>query len=147
LIRRFAGCWRLEEARFRGPDEHDVTPYGIGHDGLLIYTPAGRVSAQLHQASRSRFAADDPLAGTLEEARQAFTSYHAYYGTCTIDVARSVISHHVQSSLFPNQAGTTLDRVFTLSDDDMTLVLEATASTNVGGIPRLTSTFTWRRAE
>jgi hypothetical protein len=49
--------------------------------------------------------------------KTAFTGYVAYFGTYTVDAAKSVVIHHVEGSLKPSFIGTDQPRPFTLAGD------------------------------
>ncbi len=101
------GAWRLVSAEFRTEDGAIAEPpYGPEPQGLLMYDAQGSMSAQLAQKGRTAFAIADRMAGTTDEIKAAFESYHAYYGRYKIDEREHVVTHTVIQSLLPNWVGT-----------------------------------------
>ena len=104
----FVGTWRLVSF---------VTSNGTGtrqywNDealGLLIYTPDGRVSAQLYDARRRRL--DTPWEQAAPSAAQAaFVGMASYYGRYRIDAGRSTVTHVIEGAMSPDWIGTELVR-------------------------------------
>ncbi len=137
------GTWRLVSYITETADGKRTLPLGEDAVGMAIYLPNGRVSIQFMKRDRPRFKSGDAWRGTLEEERAAFETYFAYAGTYTLDLARSMVTHHVEISSVPNYVGIDLPRNFTLEGDRLTLrtpprMLAGQAST---------STLTWRRVD
>jgi Lipocalin-like domain len=133
------GTWRLVSASATtaaGTVEHG--PYGPKPSGLLIYTSAGTMSAQVSYGGRSRLSADRVAAPAAERA-EAFATFFAYGGRYTMTGDRVV--HHVDIASVENWVGTDLIRVIARDGDRMTL---RTPPLAVGGVTR-TSELLWRR--
>ena len=112
----FVGTWNLVVMEFRS-DGQVVYPVGRNAVGLSIYDGAGHVSTQIMTPGRPAFESGDQLLGTPEEVRGALQGYIAYCGTYSVDEARSVVTHHVTCSLYPNWVGTDQRRYYKLSGD------------------------------
>ncbi len=110
--------------------------------GLLIYSGDGAMVGILGSGDRPRFAADDVTGGTDEERVRAFTTFIAYGGRFEID--GDVISHHVDTSLFPNWIGTVQRRRWELDEAGRWLTLTSPPVT-LGGATRI-QRLTWERA-
>jgi len=115
------GAWKLITFEFRRNDESVIHPYGKKARGSIIYTEAGRYSAQLIRHDRPRFAISDQMQGTAEEIAAAYKGCISYFGAYEIDFEHSKITHHVEGSIFPNMEGTKQIRLFEISGDHMTL--------------------------
>ena len=104
------GSWRLLAIEYRGPGGETVDPfYQAGSSGILIYDPSGWMSVQIGSPDRRgseipgvRVPRDSQ--GEREKA-QGFDTYYSYYGTWDYDPGTSIVTHHVQGSLIPAEAG------------------------------------------
>lgn len=140
---KFIGSWKLVMTEFVKEDGGHIRSLGNTPGGLLIYAKNGWMSAQLHSSGRESFSKNDQLAGTDVEIRAAFSSYAAYYGTYEIDPERKMVRHQVSGSMFPNQAGTALDRFFQFTGNDQTLTLR-TEPFQING-ENLVGTLVWEK--
>nr|VFJ62566.1 MAG: Lipocalin-like domain-containing protein [Candidatus Kentron sp. FW] len=89
-----------------------VFPMGHAPVGRLIYDEKGNMSVITARAERSFMSTIDKVSAPLEEKGEALDSFEAYFGTYTINKAEKVITHHPESSLFPNQVGTLQERFY-----------------------------------
>jgi hypothetical protein len=106
------GAWRLVGIDYSDRNGPIVDPfYQPGSIGIIIYDSSGWMS--VHIAAAHRKAWDVPAsrlpsdAGAQDPALKAaaFDTYYAYFGTWDFDEAKSVITHHVRSSLIPAETG------------------------------------------
>src|SRR5438445_9528805 len=104
------GTWRL--VSFEARDSKGQLQYPLGQDvsGLLVYDPAGNMSAHVMRNERPLFAANDPECGTDAEVRAAFEGHGSYFGTYTIDLAGQTVTHHVRGASYPNWIGSDWSR-------------------------------------
>ena len=108
---KFIGTWHLVHWEVQTEDgKHHNYPYGEKAKGSIIYTQAGRMSAQLMQLARPSFEIAHSWKGTPEETKAAFRGYTAYGGT--FKIVDNTVVHQVDMSLFPNWLGTDLVRIF-----------------------------------
>ncbi len=114
---RFLGAWRLLSCEARDSSGQVQYPFGERATGQLFYDAVGNMSAQLMRSDRVRFAARDPALGTDVEVRNAFDGYIAYFGTYSVDVSRSAVTHHVTGASFPNWIGVDLVRHYTFENE------------------------------
>lgn len=93
-------------------------PLGPDAIGLIHYSRTGHMSAQLMRPGRTSSAKhwDD---FSPADAQVAASGYIAYSGTYSI--RGDLITHHVQTSLFPNWVGTDLHRIATIDDGQLEL--------------------------
>ena len=82
-------------------------------------------------------------AATNDEIRTAYVGYYTYFGTYDIDENKRVVTHHVTSSLRPQEIGLNYERPYELTGDR--LVLRYPVSDDGGGTN--TRVIVWRRAE
>jgi len=108
---RLIGAWRLVSIDYSGPNGALTDPdFGPNPEGIIIYDKSGWMSVQIVTANRPamvRPATRASGSATPEEASAkaaAFDTYYAYFGTWTYDAAKSVITHHLKSSLLPYEA-------------------------------------------
>jgi hypothetical protein len=142
------GTWRLvsrESRRENGELEPDpklsVVPLGV-----LIYDRSGHVAAQLSRRDRTvetlreecRTAADTK--GTSDTA-QTVLGYDAYFGTYKINERDGIVTHHLESALWPEDVGKDIERHFKLSGDKLTISFNTSTHDGV----KVTRTLTWER--
>jgi hypothetical protein len=87
---RLLGAWRLQAIDHAG----NAAQSAARVDGLIMYEPGGYMSAQIISPGA------DPTSGESE--------YHAYFGTYSVDLAASAVTHH---RLANNHAGAPADVV------------------------------------
>jgi len=116
---RLIGTWRLVSLHEERSDGQIINP--VEDHGQLIYTAAGRMSAQLMQGNRARFTKGDWREATDEERVRAWLEYFGYYGTFSIDEKNKAVIHHVEGSSFPNLVGTRQVRYFRFDGERLVL--------------------------
>jgi tetratricopeptide (TPR) repeat protein len=106
------GAWRLLSIEVTGPNGPMIDPfYHADSTGILIYDPSGWMSVQIAGHPRPAMQAPESRPTPTEPAQQArlkaavLDTYYAYFGTWEYDEATSTVTHHVQSSLIPGEAG------------------------------------------
>jgi hypothetical protein len=106
------GAWRLVGIDFSDRSGPIVDPfYQAGSIGIIVYDSSGWMS--VHIAAPHRKAWEVPAsrlasAAAAQDAKfkvAAFDTYYAYFGTWDFDQAKSVVTHHVKSSLIPAESG------------------------------------------
>lgn len=118
---RLLGAWHLASWQSTGEDGAVTYPWGREVTGLLVYDGSGRMSGQLVRTGQPRFASDDWRVASPDEMTRAWPAYFGYFGTFTIDAARGVITHHVESGWFPNLAGTEQIRRYAFEEGRLVL--------------------------
>ena len=88
--------------------------YGSRPIGVLIYDAHGHMSVHLMSGDRAPFASGNPDGGTALEMQAAFDSYLGYFGGYTIDAVAGTVSHSIEGCSYPNWAGTTQKRIYSL---------------------------------
>lgn len=121
LNARFAGCWKLvsEEARDATGRELPL-PYAAhgGRVGYIAYDPSGHVGVVLAWAEQPSVSRPVP---TADEAAIALERYNSYWGSYTVDEAGGRVTHRTFGCVLPRFAGVTMERVFTLTANRLTL--------------------------
>ena len=115
------GTWLLRSWTAEGDDGSLIRPMGEHPEGILVYTPEGRMITTIGEPGRSPIDGGDMLAGPLDQRLAAMGSFVAYAGTFRIDGGDVV--HGVTMSLFPNWIGTQQRRHAELSAGGRTLTL------------------------
>ncbi len=118
------GAWQLQSIQLVGANGPMTDPfYNDGSTGLLIYDPSGWMSVQI--VGRDRAAVETPAlrpshnSAADEERRRAaqLDSYYAYFATWEFDAATSTVTHHVVSSLFPDESGMSYSQAVSLDGE------------------------------
>lgn len=135
------GVWKLVSDENIGDNGSIGYPIGKDAVGQIIYDAKGYMAAQVGSVHRPPFAILDRLGGTKEELQNAFEGYTAYFGTYTVDEKNMTVTHHVQSSLFPNWTNTDQVRYYEFSGNRLIL---KTKPFMVGG-NMITAVVTWER--
>jgi hypothetical protein len=135
------GAWRLRDWVALDDDGTTTPSMGDAPNGLVVYSADGTMVTVIGRADRPRFASDDVTGGTDEERAGAFRTFIAYGGRFTIH--GDVVTHHVETSLFPNWIGTEQRRQWVLDDEAGVLTLTSPPLA-VGGVTRV-QRLTWVR--
>ena len=87
-----------------------------------------------------KLASNDRLKTTPEENKAVVQGSLAHFGTYTVNEADRSFALHIESSSFPNWAGTDQKRTFTIQGDDLKWI---TPNASGGGSAELV----WKRAK
>lgn len=99
--------------------------------GILIYDRSGHVAAQLSRPGRSvamikqECSEVEKVKGTNDTAQTIF-GYDAYFGTYKVDSKKGIVTHHLESALFPADIGKDITRHFSVSGDKLTIQFNTT---------------------
>lgn len=118
---RLIGAWDLLSFRIERDDGSISYPFGEDVHGSIIYTPSGRVSAQVMQKDRPLFSDDDQLNGTHDEIMASFKCVISYYGSYELHTNEGYVAHKVEGSLFPNWQGGIQKRFYEFTEDRLKL--------------------------
>ena len=116
--RPFVGAWSLARTERRSADGALLSPPTADRLGYLIYDAAGYMGVTLMQPDRVPYAEDGP---TADEALAQLGSYTSYFGRFTVDEVAGVVTHHLEGSLNPSGAGSDYRRVYTFTENSLTL--------------------------
>jgi hypothetical protein len=142
------GGWSLQSRVTTAADGKVLPDPGLSATprGVLIYDAYGHVAAQLSRPGRSvDMLADECqkaayIKGTSDTA-QTVLGYDAYFGTYTLDEAQGIVTHHLESALYPGDIGKSIVRHFTVVGDVLTIKFSTTLN---DGTP-VTRTLKWSR--
>jgi hypothetical protein len=133
VIEQLIGSWNLVSRVTTAADGKILTDSGLSAipKGILIYDRAGHVAAQLSRPGRTvEMLADDcreaqKVKGT-DDTAQTILGYDAYFGTYTVDEKAGIVTHHLESALFPGDIGKSIVRRFAISQDMLTIKFDTT---------------------
>ena len=116
-----SGTWRLVETRQEMADgtvrpDPDLGPRPTGY--MMYDGAAGRVCTMFNDTTRPRWAGARP---TEAELRTMFDQTVVYCGRYRVDEGRQAIVFDLETTMAPNNAGTSRERRFELSGDRLTL--------------------------
>ena len=140
---QLAGAWRIisVESIRQATGEKIYSWMGSRPTGMIVYLPNGYMTVQLMRDPPAKFASETYEGATLEEMKDAFLAYYAYYGKYTIDDEKGMVIHRVESSLYPEEHGITYKRLFRIDGDRLYLT---TAPFIEGGEERV-NRLVWER--
>ena len=134
-----AGAWKLVTFDVENPDGSTGKPrFGPDPVGYLMYTPSGRMSAVLAGTHRPKLVTPGGLSNNEADRTEAIVNFLAYAGK--YEVRGDHVLHHIDVSIFTNLMGTTLERQFKISGDELTI---RTVGAGVWGTG---SVLLWKRA-
>jgi hypothetical protein len=122
----------LDEAGKRTPT------FGPNPRGVLIFTADGRYSLTLARTTLPKFASNNRTKGTPEENQAIVSGSLSHFGKYTAD--GKAFTFNVETSTFPNWDGTTQQRPYTLSGEELRY---STAAASGGGRAELI----WKRVK
>jgi hypothetical protein len=113
------GTWKLVSFELRLQDGTTRHPWGEKVAGQVMYGPDGFMAGSFMKMDRATFEAPDVMAGTPAEFEAAMKSYVGYAGPYSLQGNRVI--HHSEVSLFPNWAGTDIERFYEIEGSNLTL--------------------------
>ena len=113
------GAWHLQSFDAEQPDGTWRPRYGDRPVGYLIYTADGHVSAILSAMHRPKFESPDAATSTTEQRTRALNEFLAYAGS--YHVRGNHVFHKVETSVFTDLVGRTLEREFHIKGDVLTI--------------------------
>jgi Lipocalin-like domain len=133
VAEQLVGGWSLVSRVTTTADGKTLSDPGLSATprGVLIYDRYGHVAAQLSRPGRTvelladECRAAEKVKGTNDTA-QTILGYDAYFGTYTVDARAGIVTHHLESALFPGDIGKDIKREFTISGDTLTIKFHTT---------------------
>ena len=124
---RIVGLYRLARVVRRTADGQE-TVTNANPTGRISYDSAGRVWVLLAPAGRK--AAEDPRNVTLEEYKGMSAGLMAYFGSYEVDEANQKLIIHIEAAANPALSGTTIERVYKLTDTSLTMTVPGNPATD-----------------
>jgi hypothetical protein len=124
---RIVGLYRLARV-VRRTAEGQETVTNANPTGRISYDSAGRVWVLLAPAGRK--AAEDPRNITLEEYKAMNAGLMAYFGSYEVDEANQKLIIHIEAAANPALSGTTIERVYKLTDTTLTMTVPGNPATD-----------------
>ena len=120
------GAWRLVSIETIRANGEVIYPfYGRHPEGLLVYDTSGWMSVQIVSDPRPTVPTADSreefLAAPADQKAKAIDGYYAYFGTWTVDGAKSTVTHRIKQSMYPAERGENGTRHLVLEGDRLTL--------------------------
>lgn len=145
---QIVGGWNLFSRVTTSSDGKVLVDPGLSATpkGILIYDRVGHVAAQLSRPGRTvEMLADEcrdaqNVKGTNDTA-QTILGYDAYFGTYSVDAKEGVVTHHLESAIYPGDIGKDIKRQFSISGDTLSIRFHTTLR---DGTPVL-RTLVWTR--
>lgn len=133
VVDQLVGGWSLVSRVTTTADGKMLSDPGLSATprGVLIYDRYGHVAAQLSRPGRTVEMLGDEcreaekVKGTNDTA-QTILGYDAYFGTYTVDASAGIVTHHLDSALFPGDIGKDIKREFTISGNTLTIKFHTT---------------------
>jgi hypothetical protein len=125
-----AGTWSLRAADEIRTDGTRAQSYGPNPRGILMVDDEGRYSLQIFRPDRPRFASGDKRRGTEDEYSAAVLGTSAHIGRVAVDSANGILIFSIELASFPNWDATEQRREYTLSGDELSYRVPASASGN-----------------
>jgi Lipocalin-like domain len=142
LSKALVGTWKLlsrEDVTVTGARQ--VEP-SLGSDpfGLLFYDVKGNFAAQFMKRFRDGSTAEVSATSALNNSR-AQGGYDAYFGTYTTDDIAGTVTQTLIGALSRENVGQVLTRAMTVTDDELVIRVQTTASNGTAVV----RTLRWRR--
>jgi hypothetical protein len=133
VVDQLVGGWSLVSRVTTSADGKLLPDAGLSATprGVLIYDRYGHVAAQLSRPGRTVEMLGDEcreagkVKGTNDTA-QTILGYDAYFGTYTVDTNAGIVTHHLDSALFPGDVGKDIKRQFTIFGNTLTIKFHTT---------------------
>jgi Lipocalin-like domain len=141
------GAWTLLLVDGVKGDGTHVPQFGPNPNGMLMFSPTGRYSAQFERANLPKIKGNDRDKATPDESKAITSGSLAHYGTYAVNDADKTFTMHIEASSFPNWNDTKQVRKITaLTDDVLTFnVANAAAAGAAGDIAQIE--LVWRRVK
>jgi hypothetical protein len=143
-INPFVGAWHLTSLIVKAGNGTTSYPFGEQAKGQIVYTPSGRMSAQLMRPDTdvTRFADLDGMS-VIQELVQ--TTFFSYWGTYDVDETAKTVTHNVEGSLETTLVGTAQVRNYHFENEDL-LILTASPIEDTED-PTAEVEITWERVQ
>jgi hypothetical protein len=93
--------------------------FGPNPNGVLMFHSDGHFALISTRPGRTKYASGNRVQGTPEEFRETVLGSIAYFGTYSVDEAKSEFVLTITGSTFPDYEGTKQARPFTIVGDEL----------------------------
>jgi lipocalin-like protein len=138
-LKDMAGTWTIVSAQTTQGGKTSDT-FGPRPQGSLIIDPNGRYSLMILSSGLPKFAANSRDKGTSDENKAVVAGSITHFGRISVDEPKKTFAFHIESSTYPNWNGTTQNRTFTLTKEELSY---GVAAASAGGSAKVV----WRRAK
>ena len=127
LLNNLIGTWFLQEWDCTLNEKFHNHPFGKDAQGMISYSPGGRMSAILMKSNRESLTVPNLIQASAEEKLSVVDGYVSYAGKWRVEGDQVI--HSVDFSLLPNWIGTDLIRTiswtkeFSAADEQPHLIL------------------------
>lgn len=135
------GTWKLISDKQVRADGSSSDLYGPAPLGQLIYDSHAQMSVHLLKADLTKCGTLDRRKCSDNAARGAFDNYLGYWGRFKISAGGKSVVHIIQGASTPDWIGTSQERFFDLSGDQLTLT---TPMQQIAGVESKT-VLVWQR--
>jgi hypothetical protein len=108
-------------------DGKRVETYGEKPKGMLILNGDGRYQLSILRNDLPKFTSNARVKGTVEENKAVVGGSINHFGRYSVDEKEKTITFNIEASIFPNWAGTTQKRPFTLKGGTLTYQVQASS--------------------
>jgi len=132
------GVWTIVSSDTIDASGKRSPTWGPNPRGTLIFAANGRYSVTLASASLPKFASNNRMKGTAKENEAVVHGALSHFGKYT--ASDKAFTYQIETSTYPNWDGTTQNRPYTLSGDQLKYTTPAASG---GGSAELV----WRRVK
>jgi hypothetical protein len=140
LKEQIVGTWTLVSSDTVLPSGARSPTFGPNPKGVAVFDSGGRYVFAFTNSSLPKFAGNNRTAGTPDENKAVVQGTLTHFGTYNVNEAEPSFTLRIESSSFPNWAGTEQKRTFTITGDDLKWITPAASG---GG----TAELVWKRAK
>lgn len=114
------GTWRLVEfANLDSATGNWQYPYGKNPKGYFTYTKSHIVNINISSEFPLKISEDSSKNYSVNLFEHIWQNSFGYFGTYSLDLTNSVVTHHVEGGCIPYYIDTDQKRVFTLKGDTL----------------------------
>lgn len=122
-IPSIVGTWRLIEfTDFDAANGKWIFPFGRTPGGFFTYTKSGIMNLNICSDNPLKISADSAKKFNINLFDFINTNSLGYFGTYTVDLEKSIVTHHVKGGSLPWYIDTDQKRPFTIKGD--TLIID-----------------------
>lgn len=117
---KLAGTWRLVEFADLDPATSLWTySYGKNPKGYFTYTKNGIVNLNISSDTPLKFSKDSAKNYNINLLTWTDSNSAGYFGTYSVDLKRSIVTHHVKGGSLPWYIDTDQERPFSIKGDTL----------------------------